>query len=403
MICGQADMLAPAQALDALLARLEPVGTEVVGWRDAAGRVLAEPVQADRDSPAHTVSAMDGYAVRLSDLSPEPLPVAGEVTTGAEPPALPEGAALRIFTGGGVPRGAEAVVRREDVDETSARIQLRIPAEAITRGQNIRQQGENLSAGETVTRGGAVVQPAVMSALASFGHVRVRVHQRVRVGVLVTGDELLPPQSQPRPWQVRDSNGPALEAMFADLPWLHWQSVVHAPDRLEVLVEALAEQLARCEVVLLSGGVSMGDHDHVPAALQAVGGEVAFHRLPIRPGKPLFAAVGPAGQAVVGLPGNPVSVMVTARRFACAVMRRRGGFAQPLPVPMCVRLAQADGKTLPLWWYRPVRLVEPGVAVLVAGQGSGDVVSAARSDGFVEVPKGASGEGPWAYWSWSAA
>lgn len=394
--------LSPAEALSALLSRLEPVSSETVHWTDALGRVLAEPLRTDRDSPAHDVSAMDGYAVRLGDLSTSELPIAGEVMTGAEPPVLPQGAVLRIFTGGCVPPGADAVIRREDVHETRAHIRLHVAPQTIEGGQHIRRQGENLPAGATVVDAGEMVQPAVTAALASFGHVRPRVHRRVRVGVLVTGDELLEPTAQPRPWQIRDSNGPALEAMFAALPWVQWRGVAYGRDRLSALADALSGQLQTCDAVLLTGGVSMGDHDHVPAAIERVGGEVVFHKLPIRPGKPLLAAVGPDGQAIFGLPGNPVSVMVTARRFAFAALRQRAGFTRPLMPPTHVRLANADDRTLPLWWYRPVRLVESGVAALVPGRGSGDVVGASRSDGFVELPEDTGGDGPWAYWPWSA-
>lgn len=403
MIATSVHKLSPSEALSALLGRLEAVTTKGVHWAEARGRVLAEPLRADRDSPAHDVSAMDGYAVRLSDLSSRELPIAGEVMTGTEPSVLPKGAALRIFTGACVPPGAEAVIRREDVHETSAHIWLRVAPGTIESGQHIRRQGENLPAGGNVLGAGELVQPAVTAALASFGHLRPRVHRRVRVGVLVTGDELLEPGARPQPWEVRDSNGPALEAMFAGLSWVKWQGIAYGQDTLSALTDALGGKLETCDVVLVTGGVSRGDHDHVPAAVERVGGEVVFHKLPIRPGKPLLAAVGPGGQAILGLPGNPVSAMVTARRFACAALRRRAGFARPLLPPTHVRLANADEKALSLWWYRPVRLVEPGVAALVPGRGSGDVVGAARSDGFVELPQGASGEGPWPYWPWSAA
>ncbi|MFA9477008.1 molybdopterin molybdotransferase MoeA [Phycisphaerales bacterium AB-hyl4] len=394
-------MLTPLDAMERLVARLRPVDAERVALHAAAGRVLAEAVLADRDSPAHDVSAMDGYAVRLGDLSNETLAVAGEVATGHEPPEMPSGKALRIFTGGCVPSGAEAVIRREDVEEAPAQIRLTVPAETIRAGQNIRRRGENLAAGAVVVEAGEVVGPSVMSAMASFGCVEPTVYRRVRVGVVVTGDELLDVAARPEPWQLRDSNGPVVEAMFGALPWVDWQGVVRVHDSMEALTEALSEQLAGCDAVLLTGGVSMGDYDHVPAAVREVGGEVLFHKLAIRPGKPMLAAVGPSGQAILGLPGNPVSVMVTARLFGATALRRRAGFSRADAPTAMVRLVNADEKSLRLWWHRPVRLVGPGEAELVAGMGSGDVASAARSDGFVRLPAEAAGEGPWAYWPWS--
>ncbi|MEX0886389.1 MAG: molybdopterin molybdotransferase MoeA [Phycisphaeraceae bacterium] len=391
----------PAAALAALLDRLEPVNTETLAAHAAAGRVLAEPVRADRDSPAHDVSAMDGYAVRLADFAATQLPIAGEVITGSDPPAMPRAAALRIFTGGCVPAGADAVIRREDVDERPGHIRLRVPADTIRRGQNIRRRGENLTAGATVLDAGNPVHPAAAAALATFGHARPLVHRRVRLAALITGDELLPPTAAPEPWQLRDSNGPALHAMFAHLPWIDWQGAIHVRDALDKLTTAVRDRLASCDALLLTGGVSMGDHDHVPAAVRASGGEVIFHKLPIRPGKPLLAAVGPQGQAILGLPGNPVSVMVTARRFAAAALRQRAGFASADPPRPVVRLVDADDKTIPLWWHRPVRMTAPGEAELVATMGSGDVASTARSDGFIELPPDTAGKGPWPCWPWS--
>ena len=395
----------PAEALRLLAEHLAPVADEPVDLHHAVGRVLAQPVDADRDSPAHDVSAMDGYAVRLADLAEltDDMPVAGEVTTGNEPPAMPDGAAMAIFTGGCVPRGADAVIRREDVVESPGRIRLAVARDAIKPGDNIRRQGENLTDGARVLDAGRRIDAAVMAALASFGMARPRVHRRVRVAVIVTGDELLNADDTPAPWQVRDSNGPALAAMLAPLPWVDFQGICRAPDTLDALIGAIHTQLPGCDALLLTGGVSMGDHDHVPAALDAVGAEQLFHRLPIRPGKPLLAAVGPRGQAILGLPGNPVSVMVTARRFAVAALHRRAGLAAGFDAPAAVRLTNPDDKTLKLWWHRLVRFVEPGVAELVPGKGSGDVAAASCSDGFIEIPPGAQGAGPWPCWPWSVA
>ena len=145
----------------------------------------------------------------------------------------------------------------------------------------------------------------------------------------------------------------------------------------------------------------MGHHDCVPKAIERAGATRVFHRLPQRPGKPLLGAVGPSGQGVLGLPGNPVSVMVAARRFGAAVLRRLAGFSEPQPAVPMVRLREPDGERLALWWHRLVRLVGDGEAELVTSKGSGDLVSAARSDGFVVMPPDGVGEGPWPYYDWA--
>ncbi len=395
----------PGEALARLLGRVEPVGTETVDWPAAAGRVLAQPLSADRDSPAHDVSAMDGYAVRLTDLPVDGgrLAVAGEIAAGQPPTPLPAGQAIRVFTGACVPAGADAVVRREDVDEDGRTIALRIQAGEIKVGEYIRRRGENARVGQAILAPGTLVTAPVAAALAAFGVHRPEVFRRVRVGVLITGDEVLAPDAVPEPWQIRDANGPALRCLLAGLPWVEITACDHVPDNLDRLTDRLRELLAGCDAVLLSGGVSMGDRDHVPAAVAAAGATCVFHKLPTRPGRPLLAAVGPAGQAILGLPGNPVSVLVTARRFGLPVLRKRAGWADPEPPLPSVRLAAPDQRTLRLWWYRPVRLTAPGLADLVPNVSSGDLAGPTRSHGFIEIPPTDAGLGSYPFWSWSTS
>lgn len=392
--------MSPAEALEAHLSKLGPVGIEMLGWRDACGRVLAEPLVADRPSPPSDVSAMDGYAVRLADLARGRLDVAGDVFVGRPAPPMPQGKTLRIVTGALIPAGAEAVVRREDVVEHGDHITIGPETLHTQRGQYIRRAGENARAGEAIVPAGTVIAPPVMAAMATFGAARVSVYRRVRVGVLITGDELLPPDGRPEPWQLRDANGPALRAMIACRPWCELRDCRHVADEPEPMSAALRELLRDCDAVFITGGVSMGGRDHVPSVVQAAGAEIIFHRLPQRPGKPILAAVGPAGQAILGLPGNPVSVMVTARRFGVPALAKRAGLTDPAPSPPAVTLAPDDGRRLDLWWYRPVRLAAAGLAEFLDLRSSGDVAATARSDGFIELPPGEGGSGPWAFYAW---
>ncbi len=388
----------PAEAIAVLLARLSPVDTETLPAERAAGRVLAEPITADRPSPACDVSAMDGYAVRMADLANGSLPIAGEVITGGAPPAMPSGAVLRIFTGGAVPPGAEAVVPREHVDEGHDAIEL--PGDlAVQPGQQIRRVGENAQRGEVVIEPGCVIDATIAAALATVGAVSLRVYRRVKLKALVTGDEVAKPQAAVEPWQVRDSNGPALGAMFGGVPWVEWLGVEHAVDDAALLEGRITGALGACDALLITGGVSMGDRDHVPHTLATAGVELLFHKLPQRPGKPLLGAVGPGGQAVLALPGNPVSVMATARRFVVAALRKCAGITHDETVGL-VEVTNADDKTLPLHWSRLVRWVGDGEVELVATRGSGDIASAARSDGFVLIPPGEQGRGPWPFYPW---
>jgi molybdopterin molybdotransferase len=391
---------APYEALAALLSQLRPVSDDRVPCLEAAGRVLAQPITADRDSPPCDNSAMDGYAVRLADVRPEAMTVAGEVSIGCPPPVLPMGQALRIVTGAPLPAGAEAVIRREDVEEQGSKIIVR-PGIQLQPGQHIRRQGENVRQGETVLAAGRVLDAAAMTAATTFGAARLRVYRQVRVAVIVTGNELRPPESPVSPWELRDSNGPALGAMLSGLPWLAPPRLLRAKDDFMAITHVLEQCLADCDAVLLTGGVSMGQHDHVPDAVAAAGGKVVFRRLPIRPGHPLLAAVTDDGRAILGLPGNPVSVMVTARRFAAAVLRRLAGIADPAAPRPVVMLSNPDTSELPLWWFRPVRLVATGRVELLRGRGSADIVTAAISDGFVEIPPHSHGAGPWPFWRWT--
>lgn len=395
----------PAAAVAALVARVAPVATERIALRDAAGRVLSDAIRTDRPSPGCDVSAMDGFAVcasdvaRLGALSEVILSISGEVRIGQAPPSLREGTALRIVTGAPLPPGADAIVRREHVLEREGSISID-PARAsrLAAGEDVRRRGENAAEGDLVIGGGIVADGARVSALASFGASSVEVRRRVRVKILVTGDELVEVDQPASPWQVRDGNGPALAALLAR-PWIDVERLPRAPDERAALSAAVERALEGADALVLTGGVSMGVHDYVPGTLRALGVEVLFHKLPQRPGKPILAGIASGGRPVLALPGNPVSVLVTATRIALPALARRAGLGRVLPRAM-VRLEPASEDTLGLWWYRPVVLEDDGRARLVGGRGSGDVVAAARSDGFVEIPPHVAGQGPFPFFAW---
>ena len=386
-----------ATAIARLAERLACVEVEPCFTKYASGRVLAEPLIADRDSPAVDVSAMDGYAIRLADLSSardSTMRVAGVAAAGAAPSALPPTEAMRIFTGAAVPGEADCVVRREDTEEGLEAVEFRVAAESLRAGQNIRRRGENIRAGQVVLPRGVALNAPVMGAIATFAPMQLLVQRRVRVVVLNTGDELAEVGEAVEPWQIRDSNGPLLETWLRQLPWIELVGRRHVGDSLESVMAAIAEQLPHADAILLTGGVSMGDTDFVPEAIAKLGGEIVFHRLPIRPGKPVLGA-SLAGKLLLGLPGNPVSVAVTSRVIGLPLLRRLAGIG-PMEEkqPSCL-LSEADEKKLPLVWYRLVKVADDGKVSLVDSQGSGDLVSLAQSDGFVEIPIGASGAGPW--------
>ena len=390
----------PQRAVEALCDAISPVQTERVALDRAIGVALAEPLRTDRPSPSADVSAMDGYAVSLG-ASPlrggTDVPIAFEVRIGQDPGDLPAGECARIVTGAAIPRGADAVIKREDTEESPESITVRDGIE-IASGAHIRRSGENAPAGALIVEAGSEITPPVAAALAACGVAKPLVHRPLRLAVLVTGDELRPLGESITEYQLRDSNGPTLLALFGSKPWINAIERAQAPDDLPAIRDALASMLAGADAAIITGGVSMGDHDHVPGAVATLGAEILFHKLPQRPGRPMLGAVLD-GKPICALPGNPVSVMVTARRIALPTLRRLAGFGRD-PAPPSVTLDNDDGRTLRLWWHRPVRLAGAGRAALVANQGSGDIPGVAASDGFVEIPPGASGAGPWPYRAW---
>ena len=391
----------PHAALASLLNQVCPVESETCSLPVAAGRVLAEPIFADRPSPASDVSAMDGYAVRVADLCSGVLPIDGEVAMGSAPPALTPGCAMRIFTGGALPDRADAVIRREAVTEQDDSIGIE-PGLDVSPGTNIRRAGENDRQDERVVSAGKIITTPIAAALASFGIVEPRVSRRVRLTLLTTGDEVLPPDHQPEPWQLRNSNTEALRHLFSPMPWLSLVAARHVSDELANLTSSIDAALESSDAVVLTGGVSQGDHDYVPDAIRGAGAHIEFHKLAIRPGKPVLGALGPEGQAIFGLPGNPVSVMTTARRFVIPTLRQCSGQRSEAESTTTIQLDHPDPRTVNLWWYRPVRRLDSGHGELVPTKGSGDPVGAARSDGFVEIPPGRSGPGPWPFYPWHA-
>lgn len=394
----------PRDAIAALQACLKVVPSEDVHVSDASGRVLLADLLADRDSPPLDVSAMDGYAMRLVDATASldaggHMPVAQTIAAGSPPSPAPADHAIKIFTGAPVPADVDCVVKREDVDETqiASNPSLIRLSQLPTLGQNIRRQAENGRTGNLVLPSGTIVTGARVAGLATFSGAELQVRRKVRVAILNTGDELVSPGQPAEAWQIRDSNGPFLTHWLNRQSWLEVVQRRSIRDDFETLRAEIANATDLADAVLLTGGVSMGDADYVPGAIESCGGNIVFHRLPIRPGRPVLGAELD-GKLLLGLPGNPASVAVTALAIGMPLLRYLGG-ADQLP-PRCAELSNPDGKTLGLVWHRLVRFSESGHVELVAGKGSGDVVALANSDGFAVIPPGESGKGPWPVFAW---
>ncbi|HET9553349.1 MAG TPA: molybdopterin molybdotransferase MoeA, partial [Anaeromyxobacteraceae bacterium] len=267
---------------DSIVETLSPLEPEDLPLAEAAGRYLAAPTVARLASPPFTCSAMDGYAVRAAEVTGETtLPVRLVVYAGEAPGPLAPGEAARIFTGGTLPAGADAVVREESVDPLPGAVRFRHPARL---GENVRPAGEDVAEGGLALPAGARLGPRQVALLAAVGVEAVRAVRRPRVAVVSTGDEVVGGRTP-------DSNGAAVAGLCAALG----AEVVRraAPDRLPDVVAILEEALGACDAVVTIGGVSVGERDHVPAALRALGAEVRVHGVPMKPGKPfLFALRG---------------------------------------------------------------------------------------------------------------
>jgi molybdopterin molybdotransferase len=374
-------------AIEQLAAKLTIVPAESMGIEEVAGRILASDLSADRDSPATDVSAMDGYALRYADYQPQhDFPIAGTCSAGQPAIELKSQSVAKIFTGAPMPAAADTVIERESAEETDASVvRFAVNDAELRLGRHVRKKGENIRSGETVLASGTIVSAAAIAAIASFGSTQLSVYRKVRVSVLNTGNELVAPGQPAEPWQIRDSNGPVLQAILAAHPYLHLIRRMPVPDEEAALRAAIDMALSDSDVVLLTGGVSMGDYDYVPKVLQESGVEKVFHRLPIKPGKPIFGGVGPSGQLVCGLPGNPVSVAVTCRRIAIPIIQYIAGSQRTCLKGSPVQtLVHSDESTIPLVHFRLAEMNEAGQVYVEKNKGSGDLVSLSRSTGFVE-------------------
>jgi molybdopterin molybdotransferase len=373
-------VLTVAEARQIVLAAAAPLEAEQVAVADALGRVLVEEVRAEHDVPPFASSAMDGYAIRWGK-SDRRLSVVGESRAGA-PADVQVGydEAVRISTGAALPEGADAVLQQELVEEHDDAVTLLDDVEA---GRNVRMPGEDQRAGELVLGPGRRLGPAELGVAVNAGRAALTCARRPRVAVLATGDELLPPGEPLGPGQIHDSNLVTLAALAAR----EGAEVVlarHVPDHAAATRRAVDEALAGADVVILSGGVSVGPHDHVKPALAELGVEERFWRVALRPGKPTWFGV--RGRTLVfGLPGNPVSAMVTFLLFARPALAALQ-WAEP-PAPLRATL----GETLTPHPDRDecvrVRL-EDGVAFSTGPQGSHVLQSMALADGLAVVPRG---------------
>ncbi|MEW6293240.1 MAG: gephyrin-like molybdotransferase Glp [Pseudomonadota bacterium] len=378
-------MLSYEEALDHLLAAAQPVEeSKPVPLSVARGRILAADVVANVTVPPLDNSAMDGYAVRCVDCAQAgvALPVAQRIPAGSVGHALAAGTAARIFTGAPVPAGADAVVMQEFC-EHGADGQV-IVNQVPKSGQNIRRAGEDIMAGAVVLQAGTRIGAAEIGLAASIGIAQLPVRRHLRVALLSTGDELTEPGNPLPPGGIYNSNRHFLGAMFEGYGCAVTDAG-HVPDTLDATRQALRDAAAAHDLIVTSGGVSVGEEDHVKPAVEAEGA-LSLWKIAIKPGKPLaFGKVGSRGTAFIGLPGNPVSCFVTFLLFLRPYVLKRMGVATALPVARQLVSASDWSKPEDRRSFLRARIAPDGRVELYPNQSSGVLTSCAWADGLVDV------------------
>ncbi len=360
MSCDHPDLLPLEEALGRL-------------WAALPAPALPE-VRAERDDPAMDLAAMDGVALKASE-GRTPRRLLGTLFAGDDPAAFEviPGTAVRIMTGAALPPGADAIVPVEELDSTGGAVRPRVDPEA---GDHVRRQGHQAKTGDLLLPVGTTLNAARVGLLAMAG-LPVPPRPRLRVGVASTGNELV---THPKPHQIRDSNGPMVAALARALG-AEVELRPALPDDPATLAAALLHP-GDLRILLTSGGVSMGDHDHLPSVLKEIGATILFHKIRLKPGKPMLAAIL-GDLLVLGLPGNPVSAYLNALLFLPHALARLEGRAAPDPWRRARLTAPVKHKgDRPL--LHPCRLVEGHLQPL-PGQGSADLITLAKADAFAWI------------------
>ena len=391
-------MLRYAEALALLLDAARERGLrphQTVPLEQAVGRTASSAVRSREDLPPFDNSAMDGFAVAAARTAgasadkPVTLPVSAVVAAGDAPACAALPGAVEIMTGAPIPAGCDAVVKVEEVERASdgTAITLREPA---SDGDFVRKRGADFSAGTGVLEAGQVVQPRHLLALAALGQARVSVRFSPRVAIVSTGKELVPFSQKPGPGQIRNATLPYLKAELESrgAQVLHQLSVGDEPSAFAARLEELLDE--ELDLILATGGVSMGRHDYVPSAVSAQGAEILFHKAAVRPGRPVLAASFGNGPLFLGLPGNPISTAMAARFFVEPLLRALMG--RPAEVPRRARLAEAVDKPRELRCFFKAALEERADGARVRclpGQASFQIKPLLDADCWAVLPEDA--------------
>ncbi|MBI1338443.1 MAG: molybdopterin molybdenumtransferase MoeA [Phycisphaera sp.] len=382
------------EALARVLARVERLSPARVGLNDALGCVLSADVVADRDQPPFDRSAMDGFALRSGDWEAGATwRIAGDIAAGAQPTGftgeLPKGCTARIATGAPLPDGADVVVPIEQSVVEGDRVSFLV--DSMPAWCNVHRRASDAKRGQLVMTRGTRLRPQQVGIGAAVGVCEAEVVPKPRVSLVTTGDEVVDPRTptdQLKPSQIRNSNSPMVRALLAEMG-IGLQSHTHVPDEPEATLAACREALSHSHLVITVGGVSVGQRDYLPSCWQRLGMETILQGVAIQPGRPVLAVVPPEWddpKLVLGLPGNPVSVLATFHLFVWPVVRRMMGL-DPALAWREVTLGHAVKATSKRQVFRFATLDSTGQAQVIPWQGSGDLMHTATATGLVRLPQ----------------
>lgn len=378
-------MISVQQAEDIIFSQVRNFGTEEIFYENASGRILAEDILADRDLPPFDRSTVDGIAISftsyergIQNFNIKAVQAAGEVPVSIDN----ENDCIEIMTGASLHSSMDTVIRYEDIliNNNVASININ-----IKKGQNIHLKGRDKKAGEILVKANQVITPSILGIAASVGKTFLTVKKLPRVAIISTGDEMIPPENTPTPFQLRRSNGitikSVLEKYKIDADWLHWN------DDLEFIKKELSQCIDNYDILLMSGGVSMGKFDYLPKACEKLGIEKLFHKIKQRPGKPFWFGKSQNEKLVFAFPGNPVSVFMCLHRYFIPWLEK----SLEIPENPQYAVLQNDiNFPFSLQYFAQVKLsMNPSgqlIAESVNTNGSGDFSHLAETDAFIELP-----------------
>lgn len=353
---------------------------QTIALSNAAGRILAKDIVADIFVPPHDNSAMDGYALASGDWQADKaFTISQRVPAGQSAQPLVPGTCARIFTGANIPSGADTVIMQEDAKCVDDHVAFAHPPK---KGDNIRPKGQDMQAGQTVIKAGEKISPMHIGLLSSLGITNITVYKLLRVGILTTGDELIPAGETLKAGQIYNSNGPMLKALVTQAGH-QVEQCLHAADSPEDTEAALKTLLQSCDVILSSGGVSVGEEDHVKGVLEKLG-TVHLWKIAIKPGKPLVHATL-EGIPFLGLPGNPSSTLVTYHWFARLLLSICSGQKAELPPSYLVDAGFNRTNPIQRDEFLRVFIGQDGLAYAHPQQSSGALLAACESQGYLHV------------------